>query len=141
MGHEVAPAPPVRPPVEILLRPFITIVAPLPLGECVRAPRPERAADSILDYAENYERCCKEHLRFLQRHFMGILSGKARSLGRKNHRMRSLKYVVDTYFDQANSLRVMDCGPWDGWFSATIRPSFASASHSISIPPSRLNCA
>lgn len=47
---------------------------------------------------------------------MGILSGKARSLGRKNHRMRSLNYVVDTYFDQANSLRVMDCGPWDGWF-------------------------
>ena len=47
---------------------------------------------------------------------MDALSRKARTLGQENHKMWSLKYVIDTYFNQPEALRVMDCGAWDGWF-------------------------
>ncbi len=69
-----------------------------------------------MDYAENYERCCKERVTFVQCRFKEVLSRKARALGQKNHEIWSLKYVIDTYFPQASSLRIMDCGAWNGWF-------------------------
>ena len=47
---------------------------------------------------------------------MGLLSRKAQALGQSNHKMWSLKYLIDTYFPEAADLRVLDCGAWDGWF-------------------------
>lgn len=76
-----------------------------------------------LDYAENYERCCKEQTTFLQRHFKDVLARKARSIGQRDHRIWSLKYLIDTYFLDGADLRVMDCGAWDGWFLSYETPA------------------
>ena len=78
-----------------------------------------------MDYAENYERCCKERVSFLQRQFMRILSRKAQALGQTNHKMWSLKYVIDTYFSDDSGLRILDCGAWDGWFLSYTSPAIA----------------
>lgn len=69
-----------------------------------------------MDYAENYERCCKERVTPFQRFFVQLLSRKAQQIGQADHRIWSLKYVLDTYFEGRSALRIMDCGAWDGWF-------------------------
>lgn len=76
-----------------------------------------------MDYAENYERCCKERVTPFQRFFVNLLSRKAQQIGQRDHRIWSLKYVVDRYFPDAAELRVMDCGAWDGWFLSYETPS------------------
>lgn len=76
-----------------------------------------------MDYAENYERCCKEPVTFLQRRFVGVLAHKAQAIGQKSHKIWSLKYVLDTYFDRRSDLRIMDCGAWDGWFLSYRSPA------------------
>lgn len=69
-----------------------------------------------MDYAENYERCCKEETTAFQRYFVSLLAKKAEQIGQDDHRIWSLKYIMDRYFAGAEGLRVMDCGAWDGWF-------------------------
>lgn len=69
-----------------------------------------------MDYAENYERCCKERVTGFQRLFVGVLSRKAQSIGQRDHRIWSLKYVLDRFLAGRTGLRVLDCGAWDGWF-------------------------
>lgn len=78
-----------------------------------------------MDYAENYERCCKERVTPFQRLFVGMLTRKAQSIGQKDHRIWSLKYVLDRHLDGRTGLRVMDCGAWDGWFLSYESPSIA----------------
>ena len=69
-----------------------------------------------MDYAKNYERCCLEPTSWLQRQFIGLMSRKAAALGQCDHKIWSLKYVLDTYFSGQSDLRVLDCGAWNGWF-------------------------
>jgi SAM-dependent methyltransferase len=69
-----------------------------------------------VDYAENYERCMKESTTPFQRIMMDKLSKKAATFGQKSHKMWSLKYIMDTYFQGKSGLKIMDCGAWDGWF-------------------------
>lgn len=87
-------------------------------------PRPGGGSRG-LDYAKNYERCCKEKTNFLQEAFIGVLSRKAQALGQQSHKMWSLKYVLDTYFAGRSGLRIMDCGAWDGWFLSYDSPAVA----------------
>lgn len=84
-----------------------------------------RGGICTLDYARNYERCCLEKPSFLERWFIGLLSRKARALGQKDHKIWSLKYAIDTYFEGEDGLRVMDCGAWDGWFLSYESPVIA----------------
>ena len=104
----------------MVLTPFITMeLAPVGGGARGRrtgAASPPSTGDLLLDYAKNYERCCKEETTLLQRRFIQVLTRKAQSMGQKDHKIWSLKYVVDTYLDGREGLRVMDCGAWDGWF-------------------------
>lgn len=58
----------------------------------------------------------KEKTTFLQRLMMDNLSRKAESLGQKSHKIWSLKYIMDNYFENRENLKIMDCGAWDGWF-------------------------
>ena len=69
-----------------------------------------------MEYAENYERCCLEETNVLQRWFMAILTRKAKTIGQDSHKIWSLKFVMDRYFEIRQGLRVMDCGAWNGWF-------------------------
>ncbi len=76
-----------------------------------------------MDYAEHCERCCKEKTTALQQLFIDVLARRAKALGQSDHRIWSLKYVLDTYFEGKKGLRVMDCGAWDGWFLSYESPS------------------
>ncbi len=78
-----------------------------------------------MDYAENYERCCKEKTSYLQRQFIKVLSRKAQQAGQDSHKMWSLKYLLDHYLQDRTGLRVMDCGAWDGWFLSYETPAIA----------------
>lgn len=69
-----------------------------------------------MDYAKNYERCCKEKTTPFQRWFISVMTRKAQSIGQDSHKIWSLKYVIDGYFQGRTGLTVMDCGAWDGWF-------------------------
>ncbi len=78
-----------------------------------------------MDYAKNYERCCLEQTNAIERWFVKILSRKARALGQDSHKIWSLKYVIDTYFQDRTGLRVLDCGAWNGWFLSYRTPAIA----------------
>ena len=78
---------------------------------------------SQVDYAKNYERCCKEKTTIFQRLFIDVLSRKAHAIGQKSHKIWSMKYVLETYFNGDAGLRVMDCGAWDGWFLSYESPT------------------
>lgn len=69
-----------------------------------------------MNYAQNYERCCLERTTVFQRLFMSVLARKARQLGQSGHKIWSLKWVLDEYFQGRDGLRVLDCGAWNGWF-------------------------
>ncbi|HRI89223.1 MAG TPA: class I SAM-dependent methyltransferase, partial [Candidatus Hydrogenedentes bacterium] len=69
-----------------------------------------------MDYAKNYERCCLEETNALQRWFIGLLSRRAAALGQSGHKIWSLKWVLDEFFEGRSGLRVLDCGAWNGWF-------------------------
>jgi SAM-dependent methyltransferase len=69
-----------------------------------------------VDYAENYERCMKEKTSFFQQLMIYKLSQKAKTYGQTSHKMWSLKYIMDNYFEGRDGLKIMDCGAWDGWF-------------------------
>jgi SAM-dependent methyltransferase len=76
-----------------------------------------------LDYAKNYERCCLEDTSAFQRLFMGVLTRRAKSIGQDSHRIWSLKYLIDNYFQGKSGLRIMDCGAWNGWFLSYQNPA------------------
>ncbi len=69
-----------------------------------------------MKYAKNYERCCVEPPNALQRWFISLLKRKAEALGQKDHKIWSLKYVLDTFLPNKTDLRILDCGTWNGWF-------------------------
>lgn len=76
-----------------------------------------------MDYAANYERCCKEKVTLFQRVFIGALSRRAQAIGQTSHKIWSLKYVLDTYLTDRTDLRILDCGAWDGWFLSYESPA------------------
>jgi SAM-dependent methyltransferase len=78
-----------------------------------------------LDYAKNYERCCLERQTAFQRVFIDVMTRKAQAMGQKDHKVFSLKYVVDRYFSEGEGLRVLDCGAWNGWFLSYESPRIA----------------
>jgi SAM-dependent methyltransferase len=78
-----------------------------------------------MNYAENYERCCLESTNPVQRWFMRLMTRKAESIGQKSHKIWSLKYLIDHYFDGQSGLRVLDCGAWNGWFLSYDVPAIA----------------
>jgi len=78
-----------------------------------------------VDYAENYERCCLEKQTAFQRLFIGVMTRKAQSLGFNDHKIFSLKYVLDHYLTGKEGLRVLDCGAWNGWFLSYDVPQIA----------------
>ncbi|NIA16674.1 MAG: methyltransferase domain-containing protein [Nitrospiraceae bacterium] len=78
-----------------------------------------------MKYAENYERCCLESTNALQRWFMGAMTRKAQAIGQESHKIWSLKYLLDRYFEGRSGLRVLDCGAWNGWFLSYDVPALA----------------
>ena len=76
-----------------------------------------------MDYAENYERCCLEQAGPIERLFIRLLRCKAEAIGQAGHKIWSLKYVLDTYFEGREGLRVLDCGAWNGWFLSYDSPA------------------
>lgn len=56
---------------------------------------------------------------------MGVLARKAAALGQSGHKIWSLKYLVDEYFQGRSGLRVLDCGAWNGWFLSYRTPVIA----------------
>lgn len=69
-----------------------------------------------MKYADSYERCCLKPPSFFHRWFIDLLSRKARAIGQKDHKIWSLKFLIDTYFSGKSDLRILDCGAWNGWF-------------------------
>lgn len=51
------------------------------------------------------------------------MTRRAQALGQKSHKIWSLRYVIDSYFEGKTGLRVMDCGAWDGWFLSYETPA------------------
>lgn len=80
---------------------------------------------SQMSYAENYARCCLEPTNPLQRAFMRLMTRKAVRIGQNSHKIWSLKYVIDHYFQGRTGLRVLDCGAWNGWFLSYDVPEIA----------------
>lgn len=78
-----------------------------------------------MDYAENYERCCLESTNFLHRTFIGLLSRKAQAIGQADHKIWSLKFVLDRYLADGKNLKILDCGAWNGWFLSYNAPNIA----------------
>lgn len=78
-----------------------------------------------MDYAKHYERCCLDKANAFQRLFIGLLTRKAEAIGQESHKIWSLKYVIDTYFEGRDGLRVLDCGAWNGWFLSYDVPQIA----------------
>lgn len=76
-----------------------------------------------MDYAKNYERCCLEGTSAFERLFIGMLTRKARAIGQDGHKIWSLKYLIDNYFQGKSGLRIMDCGAWNGWFLSYRSPA------------------
>lgn len=69
-----------------------------------------------MNYAKNYEHCCHEPISAFQRWFIRILARRAREIGQSDHKIWSLKWVLDNYFQGCSALTVLDCGAWNGWF-------------------------
>jgi SAM-dependent methyltransferase len=78
-----------------------------------------------MDYAENYERCCLERQTAFQKWFITIMTRKAQALGHQDHKIFSMKYVIDHYLAGQEGLRVLDCGAWNGWFLSYNIPAIA----------------
>lgn len=78
-----------------------------------------------MNYAENYERCCLERPSLFQRWFISLMARKANAIGQKSHKIWSLKYLIDDYFQGRAGLRVLDCGAWNGWFLSYETPSIS----------------
>lgn len=78
-----------------------------------------------MDYAENYERCMLEKQTLFQRMFIGVMTRKAQALGQRDHKVFSLKWLMDHYFEGKDGLRVLDCGAWNGWFLSYDTPQIA----------------
>jgi len=78
-----------------------------------------------MSYAKNYERCCLESTNAFQRAFIGLMTRKAAELGQSSHKIWSLKWLLDTYFEGRSGLRVLDCGAWNGWFLSYDVPAIA----------------
>lgn len=54
---------------------------------------------------------------------MAVLTRKARQLGQSGHKIWSLKWILDEYFQGCDGLRVLDCGAWNGWFLSYEAPA------------------
>lgn len=78
-----------------------------------------------MEYASNYERCCLEAPSLFQRAFIGALSRKAHALGQDSHKIWTLKFLLDRYFQGQDNLAVMDCGAWNGWLLSYRSPQIA----------------
>ena len=78
-----------------------------------------------MEYAQNYERCCLESTNALQRWFMTLLTKEAHKIGQTSHKIWSLKYLIDHYFQGKSGLCVLDCGAWNGWFLSYNIPAIA----------------
>lgn len=89
-----------------------------------------------MDYVKNYARCCREKTNFVQKAFIDILGRKAREQGQKSHKIWSLKYVIDEFFEGGDQQRVMDCGAWKGWFLRYLTPAIKQR---IALEPSPYN--
>lgn len=81
--------------------------------------------EDFVDYAQNYERCCLDRPGMLQRAFIGLAARRARAIGQRGHKIWSLKYVMDAYFEGRDGIKVMDCGAWNGWFLSYDIPAIA----------------
>jgi SAM-dependent methyltransferase len=69
-----------------------------------------------VEYAKHYARCCVPDASFMERRFIDLLARKAGTDGQTSHKIWSLKYLIDTFFQDRSNLRVLDCGAWNGWF-------------------------
>jgi SAM-dependent methyltransferase len=60
-----------------------------------------------------------------QRFFIRVMTHQAEKVGQKDHKIWSLKYVLDRYFAGRENLCILDCGAWNGWFLSYDVPAIA----------------